>query len=300
MLSFVVAVNALFTALLVISYPFLLIAAVIFHLFMLYRLKVSGRRTTNLKLLILRVFLISKTSSFTFSGLVNFWQHFGSYFTVADPSFYKISWKKKFNYYFPIYILLIFLIFTQLTDDKGLEELQSIFGGFILLLIIAAIVFIVLSNNSLRRKFVSSGELLKKRLQHLDRWPTQYNNTFKEFPVMCYDNTWKQAVSELVGTANVIQMDLRGFSEANKGCEYEMGFILDHVPVERILFLAYNDAVPLIKKVILERWKMLAETSPNLQPQSPEAVLYITTKQDNKDIQCIIDVLLEKALKKEM
>ena len=248
MLSFVVAVNALFTALLFISYAFLLVTAVVFHSYMLYRLKIRGRKTPNVKLLILRVFLIKKTSSFTFAGLVNFWQHFGSYFTVADPSFYKISWKKKFNYYFPIYILLLFLVFTQITDGKSLEELQQIFGGFIFLLIIAAIVFIVLSNNSLRRKFVSSGDLLKKRLQHLYRWPTKYDNTFKEFPVMCYDNTWKQAVSELVDSANVILMDLRGFSDANKGCEYEVDFIFDHVPVERILFLAYKDAVPLIKK----------------------------------------------------
>ncbi len=271
----------------------LLFAALLIHLFLIYRLKLSGRKTPNLKLLILRVFLIKKTSSFTFAGLVNFWQHFGLYFTVADPSFYKINWKKKFNYYFPIYIIIIFLLFTQLTDNAKLEDLASIFGTFIFLLIIGSVFFIFFSVKSLKRKFISSEESLKKRLQHLDKWPKGYDNTFKEFPVMCYDNTWKQTVNVLVKKANVILMDLRGFSETNKGCEYEVNFLFDNVPAERIVFLAYKDSVPLIKKLIKEQWEMLLETSPNLKTKTPESLLYIITKQNNKDIQGIIDILLE-------
>jgi len=278
----------------------LLIAALLIHLFLIYRLKVDGRKTSNLKLLILRVFLIKKTSSFTFAGLVNFWQHFGSYFTVADPSFYKVNWKKKYNYYFPIYIIIIFLLFTQLTDNAKFKDLPSIFGAFVFLLIIGSIFYIIFSVKSLKRKFISSEELLKKRLQYLDKWPKGYDNTFKEFPVMCYDNTWKQAVNELVNKANVILMDLRGYSEINKGCEYEVNFLFDNVPAERIVFLAYKDSIPLIKNLIKEQWEMLLETSPNLKTKKPESLLYIITKQNNKDIQGIIDVLLETVDKNDV
>jgi len=278
----------------------LLIAALLIHILLIYRLKISGRKTPNLKLLILRVFLIKKTSSFTFAGLVNFWQHFGSYFTVADPSFYKVNWKKKYNYYFPIYIIIIFLLFTQLTDNAKFEDLQSIFGAFVFLLIIGSVFYIIFSVKSLKSKFISSEELLKKQLQHLNKWPKGYDNTFKEFPVMCYDNTWKLAVNELVNKANVILMDLRGFSETNKGCEYEVNFLFDNVPANRIVFLAYKDSVPLIKKLIKEQWEMLLEISPNLKTKQPESILYTITKQNNKDIQGIIDILLETVVKNDI
>lgn len=277
----------------------LLIVALLIHLLLIYRLRTRARKIPNLKLLILRVFLIKKTSAFTFAGLVNFWKHFGSYFTVADPSFYKVNWKKKFNYYFPVYILFIFLIFTQLTDNAAIEDLGGIFGGFVFMLLVGAVIFIVLSNYSIKRKFVSSEALLQKRLEKLDRWPKGYDNTFKEFPVMCYDNTWKQAVDLLVKTSDVILMDLRGFSEANKGCEYEINFLFDHVSAERIVFIAYEDSIPLIRKTIHETWKTQLETSPNLHAKSPGTLLYIVTKEGTKDIQSLIDILLETAVTSE-
>jgi hypothetical protein len=49
-----------------------LLIAVGFHIFMLYRLNTKAKNQPNLTLLILRVFLIKKTSLFTFSRLAKF------------------------------------------------------------------------------------------------------------------------------------------------------------------------------------------------------------------------------------
>ncbi len=268
---------------------------VAFHLFLNYRLKAVGRKRNNLKLLILRVFLISKTSAFTFSRLTKYWKHFGSYFTVADPSFYKIFWKRKFNHRFPIFIIVLFLLFTQMTWTTNMETTGAIFGGVVFLLIIGAFIYVPYSTKRMGDKFIINDEHLDKRLAKLDANPVKYDNTFKEFPIMCYDNTWKIGVNRLVHEASVIMMDLRGFSEKNKGCEFEIDFILDHVQVQRIVFVCKPEALDLVKKTILERWEMLDENSPNHNVTSPAANLFIARKEDNKELQSIMDLLLKAA-----
>ncbi|NNL15130.1 MAG: hypothetical protein HKO81_00635 [Flavobacteriaceae bacterium] len=268
---------------------------VAFHVFMNYWRKAKGKKRNNRKLLILRVFLLSKTSAFTFTRLVKYWKHFGSYFTVADPSFYKIFWRKKFNHRFPIFIIILFLLFTQLTWTTDLETTGILFGVVVFLLIVGAFIYVPFSTKRMGDKFISSEAHLNKRLAKLDANPIRYDNTFKEFPIMCYDNTWKIGVNTLVHEASVIMMDLRGFSEKNKGCEFEIDFILDHVPVQRILFVCKPEALALVKKTIMERWEMLAETSPNHKVTTPQASLFVAEKENNKELQSIMDLLLKGA-----
>ena len=123
------------------------------------------------------------------------------------------------------------LIFTQLTDHQSAGMVIGMFVFFTLLLLIGS-------------------SQLKNRLADLDQWPVNYDNGFKEFPVMCYDNTWKIGLNTLAQEASVIMMDLRGFSEKNKGCEFEIDFILDHVSVQRILFLCKPEALNLVRRTI--------------------------------------------------
>jgi hypothetical protein len=288
-LALVVLLQTLFFGL-VYTEMFLLVAIVI-HLILWYWLKKSGRKQINTKLLILRVFLIGKTSSFTFKSLARSWRHFGTYFTVADPSFFKVSWKRRFNYMFPFYILVVFFLYTIVTDSNKDDEM-GLFAGFVFLLVVGNIFMVVFNLVRMKQKFMSSPEALTKRLNKLDQKPTQLDNTFIEEPVMCYDNTWKQAVDGLVNTADVILMDLRGFSEANKGCAYEVNILFDRVNVNSIVFMGYKDAIPLIRRIIEEQWEQLAETSPNLNTKKPIANLYVIKKENHKDVDAILKLLL--------
>lgn len=112
---------------------------------------------------------------------------------------------------------------------------------------------------------------------------------------MCYDNTWKAGVNVLVHEASVIMMDLRGFSEKNKGCEFEIDFILNHIAVNRIVFICSKDALDLVRKTITERWASLAVNSPNHEIEAPKAALFITEKENSKELQGILDLLLKAA-----
>lgn len=268
-----------------------LFATVALHLALWFWLRKSGRQQINTKLLILRVFLIGKTSTFTFNNLVKSWRHFGNYFTVADPSFFKVSWKRRFNYMFPFYILTVFFLYTIVTDQNKDDEI-NLFGGFVFLLIIGNIMMLMFDLIRMKHQFMSSSDALTKRMQKLEKKPTKLDNTFKEVPVMCYDNTWKQAVDGLVNSADVILMDLRGFSEANKGCAYEINILFDKVAVDHIVFMGYENATPLIKNVIQEQWAQLAQSSPNLKLKQPSTYLYVIKKENHNDIDSIVKMLL--------
>ncbi len=272
----------------VIYLPLLVLAI---HLLAFYFLRKKGRERDNLKLLILRVFMIGKTSHFTLKNLVKFWKHFGTYFTVGDPSFYKVNWKRIFNYNFPIYILLTFFLYT-LASDPNKEQEGGIFTGFIFLLVVFNIIALRVNLTGVKRNFMNTTDELKERLSKLKKWPLKYDGSFKEMPVMCYDNTWKQAVDTLINTADVVLMDLRGFSESNKGCEYEVGELFDHVPVDKIMFLGFPSTVPLIRDTLSKQWNLLKTDSPNLKISQPVVRLFVVEKENDKETQSILDLLL--------
>ena len=275
---------------------FLFLIPIGLHLFALRQVRLKGRKKNNIKLLILRVFFLDKSSEFTFSYLAKYWKHFGSYFTVADPSFYRVFWKRRFNNTFPIFIIVVFLVFTQLTDDQPEGTVIGMFVFFVVLLLLGSVFYVNRSTRKMSNSFVHSAEQLEGRLDELDKWPVKNDNTFKEFPVMCYDNTWKIGLSTLVDEASVIMMDLRGFSEKNKGCEYEIDFILDHKALKHILFVCKPEARELVKRTIMERWEKLSEKSPNIEDQSPEATLFISEEEDAKELQHIMDLLKKGAM----
>lgn len=276
-------------------FKWILLAPVALHLFLWWHLKRSGKTQSNTKLLILRVFLLKKTSDFTFNGLVKAWKHFGNYFTAADPSFYKVAWKRRFRHTFPVYILVVFFIYTLVEDTTRGTGGGDIFPGFIFLLIIGNFIYILSSRSRMKRQFMGSPESLAKRLGTVEHRPTKVDNTFRELPVMCYDNTWRQAVDGMIGTADVVLMDLRGFSEKNISSAWEINVLFDTVPSSRIVFMAYEDTVPLVKRVINQQWEMLAEDSPNLNSENPYTTLYTVTKENRREMQGILATLLESS-----
>jgi hypothetical protein len=188
------------------------------------------------------------------------------------------------------------VVFTLITNDvNSLGQLQQLFAGFVFLMIFVAMIHVISRIRSMKRSFVSSEKDLRARLEKLDRWPKNLDNTFKELPVMCYDNTWKRSVEVLAGEASVVMMDLRGFSESNKGCEYEVHFLFDHVPLSRLLFVAYADSAQLVRDTINKCWQELEQGSPNLDLSEPEITLLLTDDQDKKEMQSMLDHLIYTA-----
>jgi hypothetical protein len=269
-----------------------LILAASFHLWLIRRFKRSLESTSNLKLLVLRVFGINETATFTFEGLLQYWQYFGSWFTIVDPSFLRSSVRQR-NQILPMVSLAFFLLIF-LGVILGSAETFSAYVYLIIIpvIIIAGYSYTRYSLNTVDKSFIKSKADLDNRLAQLDKSPRELNYTFKSMPTMCHDNTWKLAVAEYAHRSEVILMDLRGFSEERKGCEYEVDFLFDYVPASKLVFLVDSDGFALTEKLINERWENQHPDSPNLTAPNPEIQVYVSSQENNKDIQGIMDVLL--------
>jgi WD40 repeat protein len=287
-------------------YAFTLIIVIVVHLLLKFRRMLKSRNQSNLKLLILRVFGKYKVSQNIFTGLAHFWQLFGFYFTVVDKSFYQVYFKKKFNSNLGVFVFISIILFYSFAiigisiDQKMESPIGSIFAMLAIFSLIWPLIFVYYYNSKkIKQDVISSENSLIARLKKLQQKPTKFDQRFKEVPVLCYNDTWKMAVSKLSKFSEIVLMDLRGMSETNKGCEYEVNFLFDHVPLENIMFITDSESVPNIKKLLTQQWEMLLETSPNLDDTTPNIKIYITSnlKDSKKETQGILDTLLYYALR---
>ena len=114
-------------------------------------------------------------------------------------------------------------------------------------------------------------------------------------PTVNYGNVWDKSVLELVRRSELVLMDLRGFSAAKKGCEFEINLLMDQKRVDQILFLiSAKDRAnfDLIFQTIIEKWKYQLEQSPNVDLKEPKIQVYIATDESDKDVQGLYDRLL--------
>src|SRR5262249_10806616 len=104
----------------------------------------------------------------------------------------------------------------------------------------------------------------RERLAAIDHAPDP-DARFRLNQLFCADDTWRQAVTRLMGEASLVAMDLRGFTPQRLGCVYELQTLLDTVPVEHLVFLfdRTTDRAGL-DKVLTEHWQRLDPASPNV------------------------------------
>ena len=78
--------------------------------------------------------------------------------------------------------------------------------------------FIAFVGGRMQQSFVRSTRDLAGRLDEA-RDP---DGRFRIAKFLCYDDTWRPTLSALLRRSDVVLMDLRGFSTANRGCEFEL------------------------------------------------------------------------------
>ncbi|MEQ3654994.1 MAG: hypothetical protein ABNH00_03930 [Dokdonia sp.] len=269
------------------------LVAILFHLFLLKRTNQKLKKTHNLKLLLLRVFGINDAAAFTFEGLLKYWEHFGSFFTVVDPSYLKSVVRRK-NQILPLVATSFFvIIFAELiAEDYEFSKDLLHYGILLPLIVVASIWYIQRSLKAVDAKFTRDQAHLNEKIAALKANPRTPNNTFKHLPTMCYDDTWKMAVANYVTYSDVILMDLRGYSKERQGCGYEVDYLFDHTSVDKLVFLISAGSLPLIEDLMQERWEYLKIDSPNRHNTAPKIALYESTSERNKDIQGLLDLLI--------
>jgi hypothetical protein len=274
-------------------------AAILLHIYLLFRLRKSGNELPNITLLILRVFGSNEKIVLTFGRLARFWQHFGSWFTIVDPSFLS----PRFRFFTSKTLWELFLIFLlQILAGIGFEFLLSQLNisvpAWVITLVSASLsyaVYIFYWRQSVIRGFSKDNNAIQKKVTRILKRPRRFDMTYKNLALFCYDNTWRHAVNKFIKESRVVLMDLRGFSEKRKGCEYEIDFLFDNFPVNRVIFLVDNNTDSnFVYETILNRWEYLRVNSPNLSITDPVAKIFICRpEEDQADVQKLMDLLLD-------
>jgi hypothetical protein len=282
-----------------------LLIAIGVHILLLATLHWRLRSTRNVTLLILRVFGMNKSASLTFGRMLDYWKHLGCYFTVVDPSYLRYRYRA-----FSLNSVVMFLIIINVTIHlqaelqrfavrRGLLAVDQVqFAIFMMvsiapLLAVTCLFFLGYWYVRIKLSFVHSRPQIRRRIDSVIMNPRKANLTFRGIAMFCFDNTWRATIDEFMRFSDLVLMDLRGFSDERKGCEYEVDRVFDRIPIDRIVFLTDPHTARLsIKNLLAKRWELLSTESPNLNAENPVAKVYVSSDQSERDAQLIIDFLI--------
>lgn len=266
-----------------------LLLAALLHGGGLFAVAARLRRTPGSSLLVLRVFEHDEATDFTFNRVMKYWRLFGHHFTVVDGALVRGAGKHALGWGARLTLFGLFAAVFALVEVHPVLPLAAI--PFVFIGLTWGV--LALGRRSIDRRFVRSREQLLCRLQRLEDRPRNLDLGFRHERAMCHDDTWFMTVGEFARRAQVVLMDLRGFSKERQGCQTEIDFLFDTVPVQRIVFLIDTQADPeLFVHTLSERWRMQRPDSPNVAALEPVVSVYIVARADEHDVQALVDLLI--------
>ncbi len=121
--------------------------------------------------------------------------------------------------------------------------------------------------------YIQSGDDLDRQLRDLDvRIDPDGRYRINEF--FCHEDTWQPTVKRLMAESDVVAMDLRGFTASSAGVMFELGALIDVVPINRVALLVDpRTDKPLLRQALTDRWRSMSPKSPNAHAGSATARL---------------------------
>jgi hypothetical protein len=166
----------------------------------------------------------------------------------------------------------------QLYDTLGkswrnVGSIQMIAGPDLATTTIEPHEFLDFISGKLDRRFIDNGRTLDLRIGQMDLAPDR-EGQFRVTEFFCHDDTWKMTLSRLADDSDAVLMDLRGFSQANTGCIFEVHEIFNFVPLARAVF-AIDDSTDqaFMRQTMEHAWRQLKDRSPNRHLTSGEIAL---------------------------
>jgi hypothetical protein len=256
-----------------------------------------ANKAPNRRLLILRVFGRDANMDLTFGAIRRYWQHIGSTFTVVDPSYIRYKYRGHSENQISV-IFFSCLAWAWIFGTPAFNDwfyIGPIVGVIIVLGYIVAMIFMYLQAP---HSFAKNRAQIDGRIEKFMQRPRRWDLSFKDLDMYCFDDTWEEAVSAFTESSDVVLMDLRGFSQQNKGCATEINFLFDTITLDRIVFLVddENDAKA-ADEMIRDLWEKLKVGSPNLAITSPVATMFNIKGQNAEDVKGLINTLVTAARK---
>jgi hypothetical protein len=104
---------------------------------------------------------------------------------------------------------------------------------------------------------------LDRRLAGLQNRPDP-DGRYRINEFFCRADTWQQTVAKLMTQSDLVAMDLRAFTSERKGCIFELGALIDEVPLHRaVLLIDQTTDEPLLRRTLGDLWRTMKSHSPN-------------------------------------
>lgn len=140
--------------------------------------------------------------------------------------------------------------------------------------------FLDFVSDRLDRQFIDGPGTLARRIDELDTRP-DFDGRFRVNDFFCHDDTWQLTLARLVGTSDVVLMDLRGFSPRNAGCAYELHELVGTAPLERVVIAmdATTDA-GFLERTLRDAWAAMPADSPNRSAEARVRIVRLPQSGD--------------------
>jgi hypothetical protein len=155
--------------------------------------------------------------------------------------------------------------------------------------------FLDFLSGRLARRFIDGPETLEVRLREADPEPDR-DGRFRVNDFFCHDDTWRTVLSRLVEDSDAVLMDLRGFSQQNAGAAYEVGELIDTVPLHRVVFVVDGTTdEEFMRRTVREAWGDMRANSPNRYSAPEELITFRLTGSRGGDLRGLLRVLCDAA-----
>lgn len=142
--------------------------------------------------------------------------------------------------------------------------------------------------------FVADGAQLAQRLQQLQAG-TDPDGRHRVDTLFCRDQVWRDAVLRLAAQADAVLMDLRSYGRGNDGCAWEIGQLLHHVPLQRVLLLVDGSTDRARLQATLDAAAAtLPAASPNAGGQGGPVRLMVIDEADDRTAAAVCETLLAR------
>ena len=151
--------------------------------------------------------------------------------------------------------------------------------------------FLEFLSGRLTRQFIDGAQTLERRISNMDLVP-DYDGQFRVNDFFCFADTWRLVLARLVQASDVVLMDVRGFSSRNSGCIFEIGELIDVMPLGQILFIIDGTTdETFLRQTIEQAWAHMKSTSPNRGAASGRLRMFRLGGLHDRELQQILRVL---------
>jgi hypothetical protein len=115
----------------------------------------------------------------------------------------------------------------------------------------------------LAKGYISTVADLDRRVADRDL-RTDPDGRYRVDEFFCRADMWQPTVIRLMEQSHVVAMDLRGFTSERQGAIFELGALIDNVPLRRFALLVDRTTdEPLLRQTLADLWRKMSPRSPN-------------------------------------